>query len=181
MERTATEDVNELSRQTSRQTTRSEDAISVCSFPNLSEHSTAVEHATHKQPLNGLLGGDGPSMFDDNHDNSINATNPQSLSAAPRSVLQSVIDYHGAVELVQRLSTALAERDAHITALIRLAEEYKIPQERVTDTASRIKRAERRRLSLAAASEDVLQLKPIGSDRGVRSMSFNTCTSRALT
>ena len=161
-------DENELSRQTSRETTRLEDAISVCSFPNLSQHTTAVEHATQKQPLNGLLGGDGPSMFDDNHDNSINATHPQSLSAAPRSVLQSVIDYHGAVELVQRLSTALAERDAHITALIRLAEEYKIPQERIADTASRVKRAERRRLSLAAASEDVVQPNAAGSDSSVR-------------
>ena len=106
-------------------------------------------------------------MFDEN--NTIDASNPQSLSAAPVFVLQSIIDYHGAVELVQRLSAALAERDAHITALTRLAEEYKIPRERVVDTSSRVKQAERRRLSLATASEDLVPPSVIGSDSGVRS------------
>lgn len=120
---------------------------------------------SRKQPLQRLLDDDGPSMFDGN--DTIDANNPQSLSAAPSSVVRTVIDHHGAVELVRRLSAALAERDAHITALIRLTEEYKIPQDRIADTASRVKQVERRRLSLAAASEELAPSSAIGSDSSV--------------
>ena len=92
-------------------------------------------------------------MFDDNH--AFKADDPQALSAAPADVLQSVADHHGAVFLIQRLSAALAERDAQITALRRLCEDYMVPADRVEDTTSRVKQAEARRLSLAAASEDL--------------------------
>lgn len=113
-------------------------------------------------------------MFDENaaFDNS----SPQALSAAQPAVLQSIIDHHGAADLVRRLSTLLAERDAHITALTRLAEEFDVPKARIADTASRVKQQERRRLSLAAASEDLLPSSAIGSDSSVsfskRSLGF---------
>ena len=106
-------------------------------------------------------------MFDEN--TPIDANDPQALSAASSDVLQKIIDHHGAAELVQRLSTLLAERDAHVTALTRLAEEYKIPRQRIAETASRVKQAERRRLSLATASEDLAPSSGIGSESSVRS------------
>ncbi|KAK3716213.1 hypothetical protein LTR37_006658 [Vermiconidia calcicola] len=101
-------------------------------------------------------------MFDENTAN--DATDPQTLSAASTEVLQNLIDHHGAVELIKRLSSMLAERDAHITALTRLAEEYKMPRQRISETASRAKQAERRRLSLITASEDLGPSSVIGSD-----------------
>ncbi|GAB7325871.1 hypothetical protein MBLNU13_g09939t1 [Cladosporium sp. NU13] len=103
--------------------------------------------------LNGLLDRSEPTMFDERP--AVNADDPRALSAANSAVLQGVLDHHGAINLVKRLSESLAERDAHITALQRLCEEYKVPSDRVADTASRVRQAERRRLSLSAASEDL--------------------------
>jgi len=102
--------------------------------------------------LNGLLDRSEPTMFDERP--SIDVEDPRALSAANSTVLQGVVDHHGAISLIKRLSESLALRDAHITALQRLCEEYKVPDERVADTASRIRQAEQRRLSLATASED---------------------------
>lgn len=164
MDNTDADDGQDLSRQLSQQIL-SEDGVPSSPFPDLISKTQSRDHEPPSQPMYGLLDDNGPSMFDEN--NTIDTSNPQSLSAAPVSVVQSIIDYHGAVELVQRLSAALAERDAHITALTRLAEEYKIPRERVVDTASRVKQAERRRLSLATASEDLVPPSAIGSDSGV--------------
>lgn len=165
MNNTNVDDETDLSRQISNQTLLSDDAISCSSFQVPVSKVQSRERASTNTPLNELLGDDGPSMFDEN--NAVDASNPQSLSAAPLPVLQNIIDYHGAVELVKRLSTALAERDAHITALIRLAEEYKVPSERIRDAASRVKQAERRRLSLATASEDLAPPSAKASDSGV--------------
>ena len=107
-------------------------------------------------------------MFDEH--TVVDASDPQTLSSASTEILRNVIDHHGAVELIRRLSTMLAERDAHISALIRLAEEYKIPRQRVADTASRAKQDERRRLSLATASEDLAPPSERGSESGVRAL-----------
>ena len=145
---------------------------SFTSFPDPSSTSLAQESESSIQPLHALLDGNGPSMFDEN--NSINVRNPQGLSAASPDDLQNLIDHHGAAELIRRLSTALAERDAHVTALTRLAEEYKIPQPRISDTASRVKQAEQRRLSLATASEDLAPSSAIGSDSSVRLATYRT-------
>ena len=131
-------------------------------FPALNQDQ---DSESANRPLHALLEGDGPSMFDENR--LIDAGNPLALSATSPGDLQTIIDYHGAAELIRRLSTALAQRDAHVTALIRLAEEFKIPNQRITDTASRVKQAEERRLSLAAASEDLGPPSAIGSDSGV--------------
>lgn len=159
------DDETDLSRQTSHQIILYDDAVSFSSFQAPIPSAVSRDHASTNKPLYGLLDDDGPSMFDEN--NAIDASNPQSLSAAPVPVLQSVIDYHGAVELVKRLSTALAERDALITALIRLAEEYKVPRERISDASSRAKQAEQRRLSLATASEELVPPSAKASDSGV--------------
>lgn len=105
-------------------------------------------------------------MFDEAA-NLTDTTSPQALSAAPVPVLQTIIDHHGAVELIQRLSAALAERDAHITALTRLAQEWNVPEERIAETTSRVKQAERRRLSLAKAAEDVVPLSAVESNSSV--------------
>jgi len=78
-------------------------------------------------------------MFDERP--AVNADDPRALSAADNAVLQAVLDHHGAINLVKRLSETLAERDAHITALQRLCEEYKVPKERVSDAASRVKQS----------------------------------------
>lgn len=102
--------------------------------------------------LNGLLDS-GPSMFDEQDGP---PSNPQSLSAASTESIRKIIDHRGAVELVRHLSALLAERDAHVSALTRLAQEYKIPANRIAETANRVKQAERRRLSLAAAASEDL-------------------------
>lgn len=168
---------NEISRRSSRQPLiQADDTNSLTSFPDPAE-STPSLGAVDDEPLtrtgtnastspldavseslNGLLDA-GPSMFDV-QDNS--PTDPQSLSAAPNAVLQSIIDHRGAVDLVRHLSTLLAQRDAHVTALTRLAEDYKIPAERIVDTAKRVKQTECRRVSLAAAIEDV---RPANTNR----------------
>lgn len=159
--------MGDLSRQTSRQPLLAEDSTSFTYFPDPSSSALSQGNGSTKQPLHDLLGGGEPSMFDEN--TSIDPNNPQALSAAPAHVLRNIIDHHGAAELVLRLSTLLAERDAHITALTRLAEEYKIPRQRISETASRVKQSERRRLSLATASEDLAPSSGIGSESGVRS------------
>jgi hypothetical protein len=156
----------DLSRETSHQSSLSTDeATSLTYFPNLSSSALSQDYELANQPLHDLLEGSGPSMFDDN--TALDASDPQTLSAASTDVIQNIIDHHGAVELIRRLSTMLAERDAHITALTRLAEEYKIPRTRINDTASRAKQAERRRLSLATASEDLAPSSGLGSESGV--------------
>lgn len=115
--------------------------------------------------LNGLLDRSEPTMFDERP--AVNADDPRALSAANSAVLQGVLDHHGAINLVKRLSESLAERDAHITALQRLCEEYKVPSDRVADTASRVRQAERRRLSLSAASEDLAPSRGTQSESSV--------------
>lgn len=116
--------------------------------------------------LNGLLDRSEPTMFDERP--AVNADDPRALSAANSAVLQGVLDHHGAINLVKRLSESLAERDAHITALQRLCEEYKVPSERVADAGSRVRQAERRRLSLSAASEDLAPSRGTQSESSVR-------------
>lgn len=116
--------------------------------------------------LNGLLDRSEPTMFDERP--AVNADDPRALSAANSAVLQGVLDHHGAINLVKRLSESLAERDAHITALQRLCEEYKVPSDRVADAASRVRQAERRRLSLSAASEDLAPSRGTQSESSVR-------------
>jgi hypothetical protein len=114
-------------------------------------------------------------MFDEN--SAVDANDPQSLSVAPNGMLKELIDHHGAVELVKRLSTMLAQRDAHITALTRLAEEYKVPKQRIAETSSRAKQSERRRMSLATASED---LGPPSGEESVSSVCLSaTARSQA--
>lgn len=108
-------------------------------------------------------------MFDESNSFDL-TTDPQSLSAAPSDVLQAVVDHQGTVFLTRRLATLLAERDAHITALTRLAEEYKIPKGRIDQAASRARQGEERRLALStAADEDLAPSVP--SDSGVCSIS----------
>lgn len=94
-------------------------------------------------------------MFDESQHPEM-AADPQSLSAASYDVLQNVIEHQGAVNLVRRLATLLAERDAHITALMRLAEEYNVPKDDILATASRVKRAEEMRLALRTAAHELL-------------------------
>lgn len=162
--------MGELSRRSSRRPLVIDDASSFTSFPDPATPAVPSEapkdvEPPAPEPLHGLLDRNGPSMFDEN--NSIDASDPQTLSLAPRKTLKNLIDHHGAVDLVQRLSTMLAERDAHITALTRLAEEYKIPRQKIRDAASKAKQAERRRLSLAAASEELSPASRVASISGV--------------
>jgi hypothetical protein len=125
--------------------------------------------------LNGLLDRSEPTMFDERP--AMNADDPRALSAANSTVLQGVLDHYGAINLVKRLSESLAERDAQITALQRLCEEYKVPKNRVADAACRVKQAERRRLSLSAASEDLAPSRDTQSESSVccRSGTSNVC------
>ncbi len=144
--------MGELSRKSSRLALSLDDTTSITSFPDPAAEDDHHKDEPHYAPLHGLLDS-GPSMFDDN--TTLDTTDPQTLSVASNAVIRDVIDHHGATEIVRRLSTMLAQRDAHITALTRLAEEYKIPREHISDAASRAKQAERRRASLANASEDL--------------------------
>lgn len=158
--------MGELSRHSSRQPLlQTDNTTSLTSFPDPSTSALPEETQSLKEPLTALLDQNGPSIFDE--DATFNVQDPQSLSAASATVLQQVVDHHGAVELVKRLSTALAQRDAHITALRRLAEEYKIPASVVDATASRAQQAEDRRLSLAQASETLVTPSRRQSDSGV--------------
>lgn len=159
--------VSELSGRSSRQPLlQADDSTSLTSFPDPSTSALAPETQTSSQPLTALLERNGPSIFDENQ--TIDANDPQSLSAASSDVLQHVIDHHGAVELVRRLSTALAQRDAHITALRRLAEDYKIPNDMIGAASVRAQQTEDRRLSLAQASETLQGSSGTQSDSGVR-------------
>ena len=158
--------MGDLSRHSSRQASLEDNSASLTYFPDPSSSVLSRDYESTNQPLDDLLGGVGPSMFDEN--TTIDPSDPQTLSSAPTDVLRNLVDHHGAVELIRRLSTMLAERDAHITALTRLTEEYKVPRQRITEAASRVKQAERRRLSLASASEDLAPSSGIGSESGVR-------------
>lgn len=144
----------DLSSQSSRQPlVPADDTTSLTSFPDPSTSAPAEETQTSNQPLGALLDQNGPSIFDEDRDK--NDSDPQTLSAASSAAIQHVIDHHGAIELVRRLSTALAQRDAHITALRRLAEDYKVPNELIAAASKRAQRAEDRRLSLARAAETI--------------------------
>jgi hypothetical protein len=142
-----------------------DDTESLTSFPDPPGSPTTAHAPTMAEHLNGLLDRSEPTMFDERP--TVNADDPRALSAADSAVLQGVLDHHGAINLVKRLSESLAERDAHITALQRLCEEYKVPQDRVTDTACRIRQSERRRLSLSAASEDLAPSRGTQSESSV--------------
>jgi small G protein signaling modulator 3 len=166
--------MGELSRQSSRRPLIIDDSASFTSFPDPASTTPPTQDEPPKEPLQGLLDRAGPSMFDEN--GAIDANDPQNLSLASDAVLKDVIKHQGAVTIVKRLSTMLAERDAHVTALTRLAEEYKIPRQRVLDAGSRAKQAERRRQSLATASEDVPRTKAPESDSSVRSMTSDEHT-----
>ncbi|KAK4544922.1 hypothetical protein LTR36_003827 [Oleoguttula mirabilis] len=165
--------MGDLSRRSSRQPLlKPDDSSSFTSFPDPSTSSLREE--TSNEPLYGLLDGSGPTIFDEQATDL--PTDPQSLSAAPSNTIQGVLDHQGAVDLTRRLATLLAERDAHITALTRLAEEYKIPKDRIDDTASRVKQAEQRRLALStAAEEDLTPSNPSdSSDSYVMAMPIET-------
>lgn len=166
--------MGELSRQSSRQPlVQADDTTSLTSFPDPSVSVLPEDTQTPNQPLTALLDQNGPSIFDENQN--IDASDPQSLSAASSKTLQHVIDHHGAVELVKRLSTALAQRDAHITALRRLAEDYRIPNDLIIAASDRAKQAEHRRLSLAQASETLQVSSGTQSDSGVGPITRNVC------
>jgi hypothetical protein len=150
---------SDLSRQGSRTPLlQADDATSLTSFPDPSSSSPEIEPTTTTattpsyEPLNGLLDGTGPSMFDEHDASSIG--NPQTLANAPADVIHRIIHQRGAVDLIRRLSALLAERDAHVTALTRLAEEHNIPSERISDATKRASQVQLRQLSLAAASEE---------------------------
>ena len=150
-----------------------DDTESLTSFPDPAPGSppgspTTAPAPTMAEHLNGLLDRSEPTMFDERP--AVNADDPHALSAANSAVLQGVLDHHGAINLVKRLSESLAERDAHITALQRLCEEYKVPTDRVADAASRVRQAERRRLSLSAASEDLAPSQGTQSESSVRAL-----------
>lgn len=171
-----------LSRRSSRQPlVPADDTTSLTSFPDPAESASPSLQGINEpvvdadvpvspglapvsEPLNALLD-TGPSMFDRED---TEWTAPQNLSTGSTQTLQKIIDHRGAVELVRHLSSLLAERDAHVTALTSLAEEYKVPKERIAETASRAKQAERRRLSLAAAaSEDLAPTNTSDSSESV--------------
>lgn len=166
--------MGELSRVSSQRPllVAQDDTESLTSFPDPAPGSpTTANTPPMTEHLYGLLDRSEPTMFDERP--AVNADDPRALSAADSSVLQGVVDHHGAINLVKRLSETLAERDAHITALQRLCEEYKVPKDRVTDTACRVKQAERRRLSLSAASED------LAPSRGTQS-EISVCSIRVV-
>lgn len=159
----------DLSRRSSRQPTLpNDDATSLTSFPDPSTSTPLEETQASSEPLTALLDQIGPSIFDE--DQSVLADDPQSLSAASSKTLQHVIDHHGAVELVRRLASALAQRDAHITALRRLAEDYKVPNDLIAAASKRAQQTEDRRLSLAQASETLQGSSGTQSDSGVGSV-----------
>jgi hypothetical protein len=160
-----------LSRASSRRhlLVSQDDTDSLTSFPDPAPGSPGSPTTAYTPPtaehFYGLLDTSEPTMFDERP--AVNADDPRALSAADNAVLQGVLDHHGAINLVKRLSETLAERDAHITALQRLCEEYKVPKDRVSDAASRVKQSERRRLSLSAASEDLAPSRGTQSESSV--------------
>ena len=158
----------QLSRASSRRQllVSQDDTDSLTSFPDPAPGSPTTAYTPPTaEHLYGLLDTSEPTMFDERP--AVNADDPRALSAADNAVLQGVLDHHGAINLVKRLSETLAERDAHITALQRLCEEYKVPKDRVNDAASRVKQSERRRLSLSAASEDLAPSRGTQSESSV--------------
>ena len=150
------DDMGKLSRQSSRQPLSiNDDASSLTSFPDPASAAANDVSPAADAPLNSLLDRAGPSIFDERAAENIDL--PQTLARAPKHVLETIVSHNGPVPLVRRLATLLAERDAHITALTRLAEEYKVPRERIEETTSRIKQAEQRRLALDEAMEDEIE------------------------
>ncbi|KAK5107599.1 hypothetical protein LTR62_000993 [Meristemomyces frigidus] len=157
-----------ISRKPSRHTllVSSEDTNSLTSFPDPDvEQDTSLQGAT--APLHDLLGGNGPSSIFDDAAREPLTENPQTLSQCPSPVLRTIIDHHGAVALVRRLSRLLAERDAHITALTRLAEEYRIPRARVEETTERVRVAEERRVGLGVAAQEDGGFEAVARNAGV--------------
>ncbi|KAK1079608.1 hypothetical protein LTR33_006247 [Friedmanniomyces endolithicus] len=144
--------MGELSRKTSQQPLSTPDTISLTSFPDPS--APLQQRTSNDAPLGLLLDRAGPSFFDEQATDS--STEPQTLARAPDDVLEAVISRSGAAKLVRRLAGLLAQRDAHITALTRLAEEYKVPRQRVEETTSRVWQAEQRRLALKEAANEEL-------------------------
>ncbi|KAK6440750.1 hypothetical protein LTR95_003025 [Oleoguttula sp. CCFEE 5521] len=145
-----------LSRQTSRKPLlpHQDDDASITSFPELPPLSPTTSHPSISvtEHLNGLLDQSEPTMFDERPD--VDADDPRTLSAADHAVVQRVMDHYGGVNLTQRLAKSLAQRDAHVTALQRLCEEFKVPETRIIECGSRVKQAERRRLSLVKAANE---------------------------
>lgn len=150
-----------MARELSRQGPRTpllpaDDTNSLTSFPDPSDSvSSPSPPPPGGDPLNGLLECNGPSMFDepDRHDAHLGP--PGTLASAPDDVIERIIQHRGAVDLIRRLSALLAERDAHVTALTRLAEEYNVPAAQIARAATREAQIESQRLlALAAASED---------------------------
>lgn len=137
-----------LSRRSSKQAVISVDERSLTSFPDPPASPKDGGQST-KSLLDGLLDASNEDLFNENEEHDI--MDPQSLSAAPESALNAVVEANGAANLVRRLAQALAERDAHVTALRRLAEEYHAPQSEIFDTLSRSSRSTSRRQDLAAA------------------------------
>lgn len=147
-----------VSRRSSKQAVISIDEGSLTSFPDPPGSPPDGEGQSTKSLLDGLLGESDDDLFHENNDHDI--MDPQGLSAAPDSALNAVIEANGAANLVRRLAQALAERDAHITALRRLAEEYHAPPNEISDTLSRSSRSTIRRLALdTAASESGISVE----------------------
>ncbi|TKA83164.1 hypothetical protein B0A55_00696 [Friedmanniomyces simplex] len=144
--------MGDLSWKSSQQPFPTPDTTSLTSFPDPS--APYQDRIGSDAPLGFLLDRAGPSFFDEQATDS--STEPQTLARAPDDVLQAVIDRSGATTLVRRLAKLLAERDAHITALTRLAEEYKVPRQRIDETTSRVWQAEQRRLALKEAASEEL-------------------------
>lgn len=120
--------------------------------------------------LNGLLDtAGGPSMFDQS-EGAAGDVDPQNLGACEDDVLERVIAHRGAVELVRHLSGLLAERDALVTGLRRLCEEFEVPEERVVEAGRRSALAAKRRGELAEAAVDVDESGRQGSEGGVQSL-----------
>lgn len=120
--------------------------------------------------LNGLLDtAGGPSMFDQS-EGSAGDVDPQNLGACEDAVLERVIAHRGAVDLVRHLSGLLAERDALVTGLRRLCEEFEVPEERVVEAGRRSALAAKRRGELAEAAVDAEETGRRGSEGGVPSL-----------
>ncbi|KAK3070920.1 hypothetical protein LTR53_009600 [Teratosphaeriaceae sp. CCFEE 6253] len=160
--------MGDLSRKSSQQPLLSPDTTSLTSFPDPS--TSSLNGASSAAPLHFLLDNAGPSFFDEQATDS--STQPQTLARAPDDVLSAVVKRNGANALVRRLATLLAERDAHITALTRLAEEYKVPRQRIYETTSRVWQAEQRRQALhEAANESQASIRP-ASDKQPKPVSI---------
>ncbi|KAF2857729.1 TBC-domain-containing protein [Piedraia hortae CBS 480.64] len=136
----------------------SQDETTFVSFPK-AEFADSPESQRQGGQLNLLLDRSEPSMFDETNVDAVN--DPQTLSTASAEVIQHVVDHHGVVSLIRRLAALLAERDAHVTALTRLAEDHGVPRSRIAETSSRVRQAEQRRLALQTAMNDDAPATPL--------------------